>query len=296
MLVPSKVGYPNFPYVIIESILFGIAIPLTFLCITLLWKRWRGTLPQWITLSYTIIIFGLAAGNLACFGIYTFGHSNVGVVWGHALSYEMSLWLSDSFLLYRAFVIYRGQRKWLILPGIAICASMIYSFIGLAHQTNPSPARGLVFVPAVISLALDVILTIMIAGRFLVYRKRACKMASKFGKPYATLVLIFVESGALSTLAKLTAIINFAYAGAFIVPFCSIAPSLIAIRVALDLDFKAYRSTVKPRAADAPSAPADEAGGFESEIGNVVGGAEMRDEDPCNGRRITFPQASLDSF
>ena len=45
-------------------------------------------------------------------------------------------------------------------------------------------------------------------------------MGAKFGKPYATLILIFVESGALTTLAKTTALIDFECAGAFIVPFC----------------------------------------------------------------------------
>jgi hypothetical protein len=70
------------------------------------------------------------------------------------------------------------------------------------------------------SLALDVTLTFLIAARFMMYRNRARDMGTKFGKPYASLILIFVESGALTTLAKITSIVNFKYAGAFIVPFC----------------------------------------------------------------------------
>lgn len=95
-----------------------------------------------------------------------------------------------------------------------------YSFYGLARQSTPSPARGLVFVPAVMSLAVDVLLTSLIALRFLSYRNRARQMGSKFGKPYSSLILIFVESGAITTLAKITAIVRFEAAGAFIVPFC----------------------------------------------------------------------------
>lgn len=308
MLVANPVGYPNFPYVIIESILFGVALPLTLLCLVLLWRRWRGAISQWVTLVYTIVIICLTAGNLACFGIYTFGHSSISVVWGHSLSYEMALWFSDSFLLYRAFGVYRGQRKWLIVPAIIIVGSIVYSFIGLAHQSTPSPARGLVFVPAVMSLSLDVILTTMIAVRFLIYRKRAREMGAKFGKPYASLVLIFVESGALTTLAKTSALADFEAAGAFIVPFCSIAPSLIAIRVALGLDFKEYRTTVhsdhhhghqKSRSAPLTTMVASSEGTttFENEIGMVVGGAEPGSPKEewsrpvVSARRLTFTGA-----
>ena len=70
------------------------------------------------------------------------------------------------------------------------------------------------------SLAIDVLLTSLISLRFLMYRNQARQMGSKFGKPYVSLILIFVESGALTTFAKVTAIVNFKYAGAFIVPFC----------------------------------------------------------------------------
>jgi hypothetical protein len=110
-----------------------------------------------------------------------------------------------------------GMR--LLIYTLYHCTS-VYSFIGLAHQSTPSPARGLVFVPAVISLALDLILTTAIAVRFLVFRRRAYAIGAKYGTPYASLVLIFVESGALSTLAKVTAVVSFEFAGAFIVPFC----------------------------------------------------------------------------
>jgi len=220
----------------------------------------------------------------------------------------MALWFSDSFLLYRAFGVYRGQRKWLIVPAIIIVGSIVYSFIGLAHQSTPSPARGLVFVPAVMSLSLDVILTTMIAVRFLIYRKRAREMGAKFGKPYASLVLIFVESGALTTLAKTSALADFEAAGAFIVPFCSIAPSLIAIRVALGLDFKEYRTTVhsdhhhghqKSRSAPLTTMVASSEGTttFENEIGMVVGGAEPGSPKEewsrpvVSARRLTFTGA-----
>jgi len=313
MLVPNPVGYQNFPYIIIESILFGVAVPLTLLCFTLLWRKWRGAISQWITLLYTITAIGLTAGNLACFGIYTFGHSSIRVVWGHSLSYEMALWFSDSFLLYRAFGIYRGQRKWLIGPAIIICGNIVYSFISLAHQSTPSQGRGLVFVPALMSLILDVLLTTMIAVRFLIFRKRARTMGAKYGKPYATLVLIFVESGALTTLAKTTALVDFECSGAFIVPFCSIAPSLIAIRVALGLDFKEYRTAVHhhPHQRSTPlstlvgsgsgsgSGSGENTTSFENEIGAVVGGAdpgspkeEMLGEGPRGPRRLTLMGAS----
>jgi hypothetical protein len=119
----------------------GVAIPLSLLSIVLLWRRWRSSLPQWIALSYSIIVIGLAAGHLACSCILTFGRSSEAVTIAKTVTYDLCLWLSDSFLvcipfhkstiqlltgiqLYRAFGIYRGQRLWLVLPGIAICASV----------------------------------------------------------------------------------------------------------------------------------------------------------------------------
>jgi hypothetical protein len=77
----------------------------------------------------------------------------------------------------------------------------------------------------------------------------------------------------------------------------SIAPSLIAIRVALDLDFKEYRSEDNPKPTPRITTKIEDTV-FEEELGHVVGGAEprsAREEESIRLQRVAIQLPSTSS-
>jgi hypothetical protein len=168
-----------------------------------------------------------------------------------------------------------------------------------------TPSRGSdVFIAIALSLGIDITLTSMITIRFFTHRNQARQLGPKFIKPYTSLMLIFVESGVLTTSAKIGAVIS-PNSGFFVVPLCvsffaqgltgddladwrfvqSIAPSLIIIRIALGIDFKDYCPDKY-----SPQKKVDDAI-FESELGNVVGGPGLHSVNENKSPDVVFPSS-----
>ncbi|KZT71133.1 hypothetical protein DAEQUDRAFT_764067 [Daedalea quercina L-15889] len=126
-------------------------------------------------------------------------------------------WLMDALLVWRCFVIYRNCRKItlfavLVLPCLLLLASVATGTAELAETHTSSPFQYVNITLAYFSMtiALNVIVTILIVCRLLVYRWRVARvMGPNHTSEYATMTAIIIES----------AIMYSAFAILFIVPF-----------------------------------------------------------------------------
>jgi hypothetical protein len=116
--------------------LIGAALPITILSIVLLLRRWRGTIPQWIALLYSIIVTGLASGHLACIWILTFDQNSIGVQLTGVYTYNVCLWLSDSFLV-RILILRDSINQSWTYSSIEPSESIVANDYGLYCRVSP---------------------------------------------------------------------------------------------------------------------------------------------------------------
>ncbi|KAH9840967.1 uncharacterized protein C8Q71DRAFT_701436 [Rhodofomes roseus] len=222
---------------IMETLPYGVELTLFAMCaITLLQNLDRSNLRrQLYLLTFITVIFGL--GTICNFNTNVFPDEafieyrnfpggpgaflsamfsdTVGLV--NSVSWVVSNWLLDLFLIWRFLIIYGDfNRSWLrvllLFPGI-----MVLTSIGMwIHKSNDS-SNSTPFVVAnltlsfyVISLAANIIVTILIAGRLLVYRHHVKNvLGAHHANFYANVVAIFVESAVLYSVFALTFLITF---------------------------------------------------------------------------------------
>jgi len=166
------------------------------------------------------------------------------------------LWVTDAFLVYRTWVIWMGRRRFIILPGLVYAASVVtgVTWIILLLFFHPESAKvipyveqagfsGIIerWVPSLaFSCGIDGICTTMIAGRLIYYQRHHSKnFVEHKEKTYFSIMVIFIESAALSTISKIIqlAITSTAIStNPIFIPLCTIAAHLILLRKALGLD------------------------------------------------------------
>lgn len=179
------------------------------------------------------------------------------------------LWLGDSILVYRCYMIWAKQRWVAMVPAFLLFVTIVFGYaqVGMSYQyyyaqlrsqATPSPASTadvislglwlyrLNTVSTATSVALNIIVTCLIVYR--IWRD-TFKFANSFGlrtsKKYSTVISMVVESGAIYTAALLAELISNNFKGdpayvandisdAFTAMLVVIAPSLIIIRVGLN--------------------------------------------------------------
>ncbi|TFY68022.1 hypothetical protein EVJ58_g1261 [Rhodofomes roseus] len=248
---------------IMETLPYGVELTLFAMCaITLLQNLDRSNLRrQLYLLTFITVIFGLGTvfmitdslltqqafieyrnfpGGPGAFLSAMFSDT-VGLV--NSVSWVVSNWLLDLFLIWRFLIIYGDfNRSWLrvllLFPGIMVLTSIgmwIHKRVLYVPFTLPLRLAGISivvlkdmaqandssnstpFVVAnltlsfyVISLAANIIVTILIAGRLLVYRHHVKNvLGAHHANFYANVVAIFVESAVLYSVFALTFLITF---------------------------------------------------------------------------------------
>jgi len=120
---------------------------------------------------------------------------------------------------------------------------MLVEGFGLNLPGLPSPNDQfqidvLRWVPALgFSCALDALTTGMIAGRLIYYNRKQRKLSESRSTIYLPLVVIFIESAALSLIAKILQLTVLSLlTDPIVVPLCTISSNLIVLRKALGAD------------------------------------------------------------
>jgi len=183
---------------------------------------------------------------------------------GRALSLSqvpIFLWVTDAFLLYRAWVIWVYHRKYVVIPALAYLASVICGIVWLAQNhvdavssngsyffSSPNGPGGLGnvtldlalfrWIPALgFSCGLDVLTTGMIAGRLTYHHRNQKKLTERRTTFYMPIVTIFIESAALSSISKILQLaIPALENNPVVIPLCTISSNLIVLRKALGAD------------------------------------------------------------
>jgi len=168
------------------------------------------------------------------------------------------LWVTDAFLLYRAWVIWVYHRKYVVIPALVYLVSVICGVIWLAQDrveqvssngsflSSGTAGLGNItlgldlfrWIPALgFSCGLDVLTTGMIAGRLIYHHRNQKKLTERQTTIYMPVVTIFIESAALSLISKILQLAILALANnPIVIPLCTISSNLIVLRKALGAD------------------------------------------------------------
>ncbi|KAI9060761.1 hypothetical protein FKP32DRAFT_1577299 [Trametes sanguinea] len=246
---------------VLGCLTYGVYLVLAAICIHFLLKRRAKTNSQRVILAYTIVMLILSTGYFVSATIWSeveFVESTEDIALFDTLLngklailkdtfYTTNIWLADSLLIYRLFVVWSGSVLIIMVP---ICLWISAVATGIALLVNTAkPAASLVQADIIhfqtafycLSISLNIITTLLIAGR-LWYQHRQVKSlrAPSAHWDYTSIIAIVVESAALYSICGIIYIplvvrqlpLQFPIT-ALIGSFTSIAPSLIILRVAL---------------------------------------------------------------
>ncbi|KAH9834077.1 uncharacterized protein C8Q71DRAFT_159063 [Rhodofomes roseus] len=228
---------------VLQNIPYGVELTLFVMCfVTLLENTNRFNLRRHIfLLAFTTVVLGLGTvymiavsltaqqafieyrnfpGGPSVYLSAMFA-STVGMT--NSVCWMISNWLLDMFLVWRFLVIYRDfNRSWmrmlLCIPGLMVCTSIGMSIDVLksisqadgSSNSTPFLVANITLSFYVISLAANIIVTILIAGRLLVYRHRVQSvLGAHHAKGYANIATILVESAVLYSAFAFTFLIVF---------------------------------------------------------------------------------------
>ncbi|KAF8880530.1 hypothetical protein BD779DRAFT_1675876 [Infundibulicybe gibba] len=197
---------------ILSGYFYGIVTILFLMCVYLLWQTCSksGTRQRQhvVLLFYTMGMFAL--GTLAMISNATKTEENIKAdkkdptnvqsfgILGHTC-FVLSNWGADSLLLWRCWVIYRdcSVPKWLFLSALSALPLVSLGILLLAENPE-SPLETTLIRYGAITLALNVVTTLSIVGRLLVYRRRIVKVLGKSQTlNYSSVVSMLIESAAL---------------------------------------------------------------------------------------------------
>ncbi|KAJ6598437.1 hypothetical protein DFH09DRAFT_1356681 [Mycena vulgaris] len=162
-------------------------------------------------------------------------------------AYIVNIWLADSLMIYRAYIIWRNIPV-LVVPIVIYCG-----VIGLMIETGkPGGTFGAGLVVPFgtsfwsTSVALNVIVTLLISIKLLRHHRRLKALQiTRAGRSYPDIVALLVESAALYSICGLIYIPLFAINTPLQYPFSAllasaagIALNLIIFRIAIGAEFK----------------------------------------------------------
>ncbi|KAG2090626.1 uncharacterized protein F5147DRAFT_764413 [Suillus discolor] len=210
---------------VVSAVAYGIGVALFFMCFHLLFRQMNRTnykklLPLLIYITTTFILSTLFMAGLADFTQLAFiqyrnypggpsAFENVSMPMDNITDVcgFLTMILSDGLVVWRCMVIYRGCMvpMWIIMffPCLMFAASIGMGIIWLLQVTNSASYFSSTNVDYTIpfftlSLALNIIITIVIVLRLLTYRHRISKvLGSSYGAQYTSIAAMIVESAAL---------------------------------------------------------------------------------------------------
>ncbi|KAN0101294.1 hypothetical protein V8E55_001278 [Tylopilus felleus] len=254
--------------VIVSAVAYGITVSLYFLSFYLLVRdrnrvEFKNRLPLliYITLSFllgTLFMCALATFTQMAFiddrnypgGPNAFENNmfSIPVDDSGNAAFVLSNWLSDALLVWRFKVIYQRGRVplWIVMlfPCLMLAGSVALGIMFLIQvsTTNPYVTNGINFtLPYLsLSLALNIILTIAIVLRLLMFRYRTVALLGpKHGTQYTSIAAMIIESAAIYSTISITFLVLFGLGNPVsqvflqsLSQFQTIAALLIVFRVA----------------------------------------------------------------
>ncbi|EJD00137.1 uncharacterized protein FOMMEDRAFT_170153 [Fomitiporia mediterranea MF3/22] len=243
---------------ILGSMLYGSYVSLALCNLYFLFRRGSRILPIYtatllcITTAYIGVTMNYAQKQLID---QPLTHDPISV-WPQVLRdvlYSINTWLTDAYLLHRCFIVWNGHFQFPVLffPMLVYLGSVATSITLLVFTAAPGATYSTRLVQVFgisnwsLSLALNVIVTILIAGRLLWHRSRVRSvLGHNHGQIYTDILVISIESAALYAVFELLVLATFVTNNPTESTFFAIegiiqviAPNLIIFRVARGKSF-----------------------------------------------------------
>ncbi|TFK39598.1 hypothetical protein BDQ12DRAFT_682076 [Crucibulum laeve] len=237
----------------IVLLMYGIYFTLTVICLQYLLANGR---RNWILVGYLTVSLLVTTMFMAASVKYTeliLLESAVDPLGSAQLAsrldllqqvtYSVKIWLADSLLIYRLWVVWVDSYTVILIPSVLFVGSLATGIAGVAlfHHVDAQNAivnLGVGFHS--LSVALNVLVTALIAGRLLYHRRTISVLGGEHTRQYLSLLAVFAESGAIYSITGLVYIPLYALHSNLIFVFAplleaasGIAPALILLRIAL---------------------------------------------------------------
>ncbi|KAM5537653.1 hypothetical protein V8D89_008731 [Ganoderma adspersum] len=249
---------------IVVAVTFGIYVTLAAICIHFLLQRRSSARSHRVVLWYTVTL--LLTGTIwfisgAWFGeleLVELSPSVIGqfsspklalytrVTLVKNVTYTLNIYLADSLLVYRLFIIWGRSIMVAVIPGLVWLAVVATGIATLVLTSRPNANFQAPYIInsetafICLSIALNILCTLLIAGRLVVQRQVAKQLGSTGAKAYTSVAVVVVESAALYSLFGIIYIPLMVLQKPVQFPFSSligtltlIAPNLIVLRMAL---------------------------------------------------------------
>ncbi|KIJ54695.1 hypothetical protein M422DRAFT_240777 [Sphaerobolus stellatus SS14] len=193
-------------------------------------------------------------GGPAAFNVQMY---NISVELAGNCGYIISNFLADGLLLWRFFVLYGKNFLPAIIPGLAFLASTTMGILTVFQAARPnasiwSKSAVSVAIPYFcLSLALNALLSVLIAGKLLWHRRTISRtLGRRHTEVYTTVASMFIESAALYAVVGLIFVICFGQGSnvqnlllGILGQVECIAPELILLKVARGVSWTAATFT-----------------------------------------------------
>ncbi|KAJ7876049.1 hypothetical protein B0H14DRAFT_34037 [Mycena olivaceomarginata] len=226
---------------VITGVGYGIQLTLYISCVHHLWTRKEHTRQRMFLLGYITLMLLIGSLYVAVQArtvqfVYIDNRNYPGGPWSFFLNSQTAAvdvifyvtlflltFLSDLFVLWRCWVIWAasGHSKlaWGVIafPIVLLLASFVMGTLWVLQSSQPSLSLYSALPMAygtsyyTLSLGVNIILTLLIIGRLLVYRRNLLEnLTAAHGAHYVSLITIIVESAALYSLFALLFLITYA--------------------------------------------------------------------------------------
>ncbi|KAI0324257.1 hypothetical protein GY45DRAFT_1349503 [Cubamyces sp. BRFM 1775] len=207
---------------VLACVTYGIYLVIAVICIYILLKRRSAskTYAHRIILSYTVLMLIVSTGYFVCGAVWSeveFVESTADIsVYDTLLNsplavlkdtlYVVNIWLADSLLLYRTFVIWGGSYFIVTIPA-CLWMGAVATGIALLYNTAQPLAnlnQGVIihFQTSFycLTISLNILCTLLIAGKLWMQHRRVQALRAAGAWSYTMVIAIIVESAALYSL------------------------------------------------------------------------------------------------
>ncbi|KAF9003555.1 hypothetical protein BDQ17DRAFT_1355532 [Cyathus striatus] len=253
----------------IVMLMYGIYFTLVVICLHYLYNRRS---RNRLLLGYLIVSLLVTTVFLAASGKYTelilieSATNPLGIAklsarldLAQRVAYSVKIWLADALLIYRLWVVWVGSFMIIVFPCILFVATIATGIAGVALYYEPTEVQPIVHLGVsfhACSVALNVLVTVLIAGKLLYQRRLTKDLGEDHERQYLSLLAVFAESGALYGIVGIIYIPLYATGNNMDLIFAAlleaasgIAPALILLRMALgvavSMKTQALLSTLK---------------------------------------------------
>ncbi|KAF8526535.1 hypothetical protein BU17DRAFT_40356 [Hysterangium stoloniferum] len=279
--IPLTSSRMTFAAIVIGSVSYGIYVVLAGICIHFLLQRRSGPWYRQVPLLYivvTLVVFSIYFVSTTRWSETVIIETTDPAAFATELSsplalwrdttYSLSLWLADSLIIYRLYVVWGKKYVVMIVPVILYIAIVTSGIALLVITSRASSQTGTLSVTRIgtfswsTSVALNVLCTVLIAGRLISHQRYLLHLVSGSSastsmrhrlSSYSSIAAIFAESAALYSIVGIIYIPIFASNSELEPPFAAlwgsvavIAPNLIILRIALGNDASRENQLQRP--------------------------------------------------